>query len=110
MINGLWTIEFISTLSRGGTGVLVLHDGRLLGGDNGYFYTGRYSFTGDAIDGSIDVVRFNLNVISVFGDADRFSLTFRGNVSEDITIDGIAELEGRTDLRVQIKCKKKEDF
>lgn len=110
MIDGLWTIEFISTISRVGAGVIVLRDNRLLGGDNGYYYTGNYSLTNGTINGSINVTRFNPLIISVFGDIDHFSLTFNGNLSEDDTIEGTANREGMTDIRIQIRCRKKEDF
>lgn len=110
MVDGLWTIEFISTISRAGAGVIVLRDNRLLGGDNGYYYTGDYSVTNSIISGSVNVTRFNPLIISVFGDIDNFSLTFNGNLSEDDTIEGTASREGMPDLRIQIRCKKKEDF
>lgn len=42
MFNGLWTVDFISTINRYGKGVLVLSDGRLLGGDHGFYYSGTY--------------------------------------------------------------------
>ncbi len=31
MFNGLWTVEFISTINRYGRGVLVINENRLLG-------------------------------------------------------------------------------
>jgi len=40
MFNGLWTVEFSSTINRYGRGVLIINDGRLLGGDDSYYYSG----------------------------------------------------------------------
>lgn len=110
MIDGLWTIEFISTISRAGAGVIVLRDNRLLGGDNGYYYTGQYNLTNCSINGSVDITRFNPLIISVFGDIDHLSLTFKGKLSVDDTIEGTANREGMPEMRIQIRCKKKEDF
>lgn len=110
MVSGLWTVEFISTSSSFGTGVFALHSNRLLGGDNGYYYAGQYDLTNNVISGNINVTRYNSNIISVFGDIDDFSLTFTGNLSEDDNIDGTAELVGTPGMKIQIRCKKKEDF
>ena len=53
MIDGLWTVEFISTLNRSGKGVLVLNNGKIFGGDEGYYYSGTYQTNGNKIEGKI---------------------------------------------------------
>jgi hypothetical protein len=42
MYDGLWTVEFGSMANRYGRGVLIFINGRLLGGDDGYYYSGNY--------------------------------------------------------------------
>lgn len=43
MIDALWSIEFESNTQRSGNGVMVLKDGRVLGGDSMMLYDGRYT-------------------------------------------------------------------
>ena len=109
MFNGLWTIEFISTMNRFGAGVLVLNNGRLLGGDNGYYYLGNYEVKDNNVQGNVDIIRFNKNIISVFGDVDQFSLTFAGQIKPD-SIEAVASFGNTPDLKIRIICKKKVDL
>ena len=111
-MNGLWTVEFISTLGRGGSGVIVLNDGRLLGGDAGYYYVGQYTVEDDnnAIRGEVVVTRFEENHISVFGNRDEFSLQFRGDIRNDSLFEGAASLVDSPDQQMRMKCRKKEDL
>lgn len=106
MVEGLWTIEFNSPIGLFGTGVMVLTEKRLLGGDAGYYYSGEYTVTDHHIDGKADVVRFNSNSLSVFGDMDSFTLDFHGEISEN-SIVGIASLSDRPESKAQIRCRKK---
>ena len=41
-MEGLWTIEFGSNAGVFGSGVVVLRDGKIEGGDASYFYLGSY--------------------------------------------------------------------
>jgi len=109
MFNGLWTIEFISTMNRFGAGVLVLDNGRLLGGDNGYYYLGNYEVKDNNIQGKVAITRFNKNIISVFGDVDQFSLSFAGQIKPD-SVEAVASFDNKPDLKIRIICKKKVDL
>ena len=108
-MNGLWTVDFVSTLGRMGSGVIVLNEGRLLGGDAGHYYAGRYTTHDNVIEGEVTVIRFDPNSISVLGDIDRYSLTFTGTVGDDFFI-GAASLVGEPELQIRMTCKKKEEL
>ena len=105
MVDGLWTIEFISSMGVG-TGVMVLTENRLLGGDAGYYYSGEYTVADHHIRGKAEIVRFDRNSLSVFGDLPSFTLGFDGKISED-SIEGTAHLSGQPELKAQIRCRKK---
>lgn len=107
--NGLWTVEFISTVNRFGKGVLVLLDGRLFGGDAGYYYSGRYEITGNTIQGNVNVTRFDANSISVFGDINQFALSFAGEINST-SISAVASLVSTPKFKMRMIGNKKEDF
>ncbi len=109
MLNGLWTVEFSSALNIVGKGVLVLSDGRLFGGDSGYYYSGNFKVDGNTVSGTIEATRFDINSVSVFGDIGDFSLSFDGTVS-GATIDGLAKLKDIPSIEMKFVCNKKEEF
>jgi len=65
-MEGLWTAEFGSSAGIFGGGVVVFQGGRVMGGDNGYFYVGTYELTDNALRASIEVSPFIEGVESVF--------------------------------------------
>jgi hypothetical protein len=108
VIDGLWTLEF-SAPRLSGAGVAVFADGRVLGGDGGYYYAGDYKVNGDGIEATIDVVRFERNSISVFGDIPRFQLVVSGNV-EGSELRAKGHMVQLPDLHIQIHGRKKVDM
>lgn len=109
MIDGLWTVEFISTLNRIGKGVIVFNNNRLLGGDNGYYYSGNFTVENDTITGTVNVTRFDIHSISVFGDIGQLSLNFEGVVTGS-SINGWASLRDNPSMRIRFVCNKKEEI
>ena len=106
-IDGLWTIEFISTLHLVGSGVAVLNDKRLLGGDEGYYYSGHYDTENGQFSGTIHVTRYNPKSLSVFGDIGQYTLKLEGKV-QDYQIEGTAWMESNPNRKIRIVGAKKE--
>lgn len=109
MIDGLWTVEFISTINRSGKGVAVFTKGRLLGGDEGYYYSGTYNVEGLRISGKVNVIRFDPQIISVFGNVDHFTLTFSGDFN-DYHLSAAATLDDNPKYQIRFVAHKKEDI
>jgi len=82
MFDGLWTVEFISTINRYGRGVLIVNDNRLLGGDDGYYYSGTWNVTDNNIEAHINVIKYDDNSVSVFGNINQFQLNLNGEIDE----------------------------
>src|SRR5260370_38371144 len=61
-----------------GTGVVVLNDGKITGGDNVSAYTGSYDADGDRFTASLAIGRHTQGQPSVFG-IDNVDLTLAGN-------------------------------
>lgn len=109
MYDGLWTVEFQSPIGYG-IGVMVLNNGRLLGGDAGYYYSGKYELTGnDGFEGALEVTRFDEGSISVFGDLEQISLSFSGQISE-FHFSATAHITNQQELQININGDKKEEI
>lgn len=64
--------------------VLVLKDGQVFGGDNGFFYSGRYSDAGGAFKSDVVVAKHNRDARTVLSSAgDKFSISFSGDIHYD---------------------------
>lgn len=107
--NGLWTVEFISTINRTGKGILVLYNRRLFGGDSAYYYSGNYDINENQISGNIIVIRYEPFGISVFGDMDSFKLSFSGQV-DNLHFALVASIPSMPQLKIRVVGNKKEDF
>ncbi|MBM4276236.1 MAG: hypothetical protein FJ134_17565 [Deltaproteobacteria bacterium] len=107
--NGLWTVEFISTIGRSGKGVVILHNKRLLGGDSGYYYTGNYDINHNRFSGNLFVIRHDPTGISVFGDVDSFKLSLSGEV-DNLHFSAVASIPEMPQFKIKVVGNKKEDF
>ena len=83
MLDGLWTVEFGSSLGLFGAGVVVITGSRLLGGDPGYYYDGEFTLDNGNFTGILTVTQYNENIVSVFGDIKKFSFDFSGKLVGD---------------------------
>ena len=57
-MEGLWTAEFGSSAGIFGGGVAIFKEGKIWGGDGGYFYIGDYQLTGNSFRATIKVSPF----------------------------------------------------
>ncbi|MHC4394798.1 MAG: GrlR family regulatory protein [Planctomycetota bacterium] len=108
MFDGLWVIEF-KTENDFGCGVLVFNGSQVLGGDFGYYYSGRINTTGN-MSGEVNVVRFNPNVTSVFGNYDSFTLLINNGTINETSFKATATVKGAEHLSIEISGKKKVDI
>ncbi len=108
MFEGLWTIEF-KTNQDFGYGVLVLlKNDQILGGDFGYYYSGYMTKTdGRITGGQVSVVRFNPNVVSVFGNFDSFILILKNGRIDETSFVAEAVIKGPERFSIEVKGKKK---
>jgi len=107
MFDGLWVIEF-ETDHGFGSGVLVFNGNQVLGGDFGYYYFGRINTTGK-ITGEVNVVRFNPNVSSVFGNYDNFTLLLKDGTINETIFKANATVKNAEDFSIVVSGRKKVD-
>lgn len=109
MFDGLWVIEFKTGVDYG-SGVLVFNGSKVMGGDFGYYYFGEINTTG-GMTGEVNVIRFNQNVISVFGDiGGTFTLLINGGEINETRFKANASIKGAEHLTIEIKGEKKVDI
>jgi len=113
MYNGLWTVEFISINNRFGKGVIVLSgnpsNGRLLGGDSAYYYSGHYNIINNIISANVIIIKYNPVGTSVFGDLDSFNLSINGEIDK-LHFSAVGTISNMPHLQIKIIANKKEDF
>jgi hypothetical protein len=79
----LWSVEFISDLGSEGGGVLILEKGKILGGDNNYFYVGSYDLKDNQFNATIEVKHYHGDLNPIFGKLYDFILMLKGDMDED---------------------------
>lgn len=83
-MDGLWTAEFGSSAGMFGGGVAVFQDGKIMGGDGGYFYLGNFTLTGNAFKATIRVAPFIEGYESAFRTIGKnFTLELSGSMLDE---------------------------
>ncbi|GBD98206.1 hypothetical protein BMS3Abin07_00214 [bacterium BMS3Abin07] len=109
MFDGLWIIEFESVIQSYGKGVVVLNNGRLLGGDDSYYYSGTYRAEDNKFEGTATIIKHNPHGISVFGNIGHFELTFTGEIDE-YRFSAVGHIINNPEARITMTGIKKEDM
>jgi T3SS negative regulator,GrlR len=91
MIEGLWIVQYVG-LAGSDAGTVVLVNGKVFGGDNGFVYTGTYKENDNGIGARIDVHNFNpaiANILNIKGD---YTIQADLKYSEEHVLQGSASL------------------
>ena len=86
-IQGLWTSEIYGLQGWENNGVVVLENGRVMGGGRHHFSTGSYEVTGEEFSMSLDI-EYHGPPRTLFGSSDkRITLALTGQIGDN-TIEG----------------------
>ena len=83
VLEQLWSVEFVSGLGSEGGGVVVLEKGKILGGNDHYFYVGSYDLMHNMFNATIDVKHYYGANNPIFGNLKEFILKLKGKIDED---------------------------
>jgi hypothetical protein len=108
MRDGLYKVEF-KTLLGAGSGVVVLQDGRLRGGDAALYYVGTYGIEGNAFLANVVTNRHTNypGIVSVFG-IDRVHINLKGTFEED-TITALGTAAEAPNIKFQARLQRISD-
>jgi hypothetical protein len=81
MLEGLWTVEFRSSIGNTGYGTVTFDGKKARGGTAGYYYVGNYQIEAGVMNVLLRVRRFNTGLVSVFGPLEEFEVQLSGSVN-----------------------------
>ena len=105
MVDGLWIVQFEGLQGRG-SGVIVLVDGRALGGDEAYTYEGHYRIERDRLVARVKVSNFRPEIGNVAGIQGDFEVEINAPVGDGI-VQGSASFVARPDMSIAVRLTKK---
>jgi T3SS negative regulator,GrlR len=107
-VEGFWTAEFGSSVGIFGGGVAFLQDGKVLGGDNAYFYVGGYELHELAFKATIEINPFIQGVASVFNTVgQKFTLDLVGSLESQDRIVAQGQRRGMPGVTFGVKLTKR---
>ena len=83
MIEALWSVEFVANTQGFGSGVVVVENGKVLGGDAQYFYVGSCKFENGVLHASAVITHYAGPPNSVFGTSNKFTISVSGTPAHD---------------------------
>ncbi len=111
MIEGLWSVAFVSTQENFGAGVVIFETGRVLGGDASYYYVGDYNVTNGELRANVHVTHFFGEPHSVFGNLRKFELSVSGRMPpEGRTIEATGHLVQDPRQQIAFRFQKLEEL
>ena len=109
-MQGLWTIEFGSNVGVYSSGVIVMRDGKIKGGDANYYYEGSYEEPHPATSypskfkAKFAAKPFLPNAVSVFKTyGEDFTLDLDGTLKDENNAVAVGIPEGIPDMNVGIR-------
>jgi hypothetical protein len=107
-IDGLWTAEFGSSTGVFGGGVVVFQNGKVMGGDAGYYYLGDYRLTEGALVATIEISAFIKGFESVFNTVGQnLKLNLVGSIVDETHVIAQGHPEQMPNLRLGVKLTKR---
>lgn len=107
MLEALWTVEYATNHGDFGTGVAVLVDGRIYGGDTHYCYEGTYRRVGDELIARVDLCLHSGDPAPALAVGDsRVAVYMRGRLADnELELTGVLEQEPGTKLFIHMQRK-----
>ena len=103
-VEQLWSLEYVSGLGTEGGGVVVLEKGKIIGGDNNYFYIGSYDLNNNQFNATIDIKHYAGSYNPIFGKLDELIIKLQGDYDEEeMLLTGHVLEQPSTEVHVRLK-------
>lgn len=110
MIEAMWSARFRSNLGYQGDGLVVILNGKVMGGDSGFTYIGNCQVEKGVVTVTLKVKKYAnpYGMVSVAG-SDDYQLTLSGKVDHDrIILTG--HPEGASNVRLDVELNRIEEL
>ena len=104
-LDGLWTAQFTGK-EVAGSGVVVFSNGKLFGGETGFYYIGTYESDGKVVKARVMIRNFDPALPSGFGIPGDYEMDVSG-VFQDDKITGTAIIANQPQHSLGIRLTKK---
>src|SRR5581483_4322202 len=106
-IDGLWIVQFTAKDIRG-SGVVVFNDGKLFGGETGFYYVGSYEADSKIVQARVMVRNFDPSIPSGFGiPVSDYEMDVSATLQGDNTLTGTAMIVNQPQYSLGIRLMKK---
>lgn len=108
-IDGIWTTELMGLFGWESTGVLLLEDGRAIGGGNVHYAIGSYDTSSDDVHLSL-AVEFHGPPRTIFGSSDKnLTIEFKGKLRNGV-IEGSAYRVDKPNQNIAYRLTRRADI
>ena len=108
MIDGFWIVQVEAVQGSGG-GVVVLTKGHIFGGDNGFYYTGKYETVDKFLRARVTVRKFLPDIISLLGIEGDYDMDLSATIDGDV-IKGKATMVGQPGVGMVVRLTKRAEL
>jgi hypothetical protein len=108
-LEGLWTSQIYGLFGWDNTGVLILTNGKVIGGGNNHYSIGSYSEAGNTVEMSLDI-QYHGTPKTVFGAAERqLSVTLQGTHDDNLVEGEVCRMD-KQDLSLAFRLVRRADL
>lgn len=104
-LEGLWVAQY-SGIQGFDNGIVVLIDGQVLGGDNGFTYIGTYQATEVGLNGKVTVHNFDPKIASVIPIPGDYTLTLDVRWQGEGVLQGTGAVADQSAIGMAVKLTK----
>jgi hypothetical protein len=105
-LDGFWIVKFTAAQLYG-SGVVVFSNGKIFGGETGFYYIGTYEADGRIVKARIMVRNFDPAMPSGFGIAGDYEMDVSATLQDDNNANGTAVVTGHPQYSLGIRLTKK---
>lgn len=106
-LDGLWIVQFTAK-DIFGSGVVVFSNGKLFGGETGFYYVGSYEVDKKVVQARVMVRNFDPSIPSGFGiPVSDYEMDVSATLQEDNTMTGTAMIANQPQYSLGIRLTKK---